>query len=263
MDKTLENVLKILTAGGSLVAGAFLTALRAQLATAKKKSWLYWIFYTLAVVVILASLIIGYSFREEIFPGNGYAIAVLLISCIFSLLLILITYRSTRIKNHYTLEQLNPVVNEFSTHAEKNNIKLLAGNLDFLGKSVSEIDQHPQFTCLKLANFREIQILCTKPVTNEDKIRYGKIVTDLPTTQLKYYRPLKADLRVRGRIKTLNNVTRLLIYSKVAPGKYQALELNTAENDGALYSHLWNLIWELADAPNGEQIAEYCRLYRG
>lgn len=53
----------------------------------------------------------------------------------------------------------------------------------------------------------------------------------------------------------------LLIYSKVQSGKYQALELNTAEKDGALYSHLWSLIWELADKPTLEQLSEYRNTY--
>lgn len=262
MDKALEDTLKIIMAAGSLTAGAFLTALCAHLASEKKKGWLHWAFYTLAAIVIVACVVIGYTYRSDIFFRNGYAITVLIIAFISSILLIFVTNKSTRNKNHYTLEKLNPIVNEFSTHADKSNIKLLAGNLDFFGKSVAEIDRHPQFTCLKQEGFQQIQVLCTQPITNEDKIRYGKIITDLPMVQLRYYRPLEADLKVRGRIKTLNNVTRLLIYSKVSQGKYQALEHNTAESEGALYSHLWNLIWELAEAPSAEQVTEYRRLYR-
>lgn len=45
-------------------------------------------------------------------------------------------------------------------------------------------------------------------------------------------------------------------------GVYEALELNTAETTGALYSHLWNLVWELADIPTLEQLNEYRNIYR-
>ena len=67
------------------------------------------------------------------------------------------------------------------------------------------------------------QILCTAPISFEDKKRYGKIITDFPAVELRFYEPLSADLKVRGRIKTLNNVTMLLIYSKVPSGKYHCL----------------------------------------
>ncbi|TDH18249.1 hypothetical protein EXU57_24025 [Segetibacter sp. 3557_3] len=261
-DTSLDNLLKILLAGGSLTAGAFLTALRAKLANTKKKNWLHISFYILATVIIIASIITGFVFRSEIAKPNWYAIAVLTIAIISSVLLLWVTRKFLAGKHQYTIEELNPVVNAFSKNADKGNIKLLAGNLDFFGKSLSEIDCHPQYICLKGEDFRQIQILCTEPVTNEDRMRYGKIITDFETVQLRYYRPSSADLKVRGRIKTLNNVARLLIYNKVTPGRYEALELNTAETDGALYSHLWGLIWEIAKEPTPTELAEYRHLYR-
>jgi|GEM_PF-1251842 len=261
-NTSFDDLLKVFLAGGSLTAGAFLTALRAKLANTKRKNWLHLSFYIIASLVLFGALIFLISYWERIREPHWFAIIVLASAVVFSIALIWVTKKFLAGKYQYTISELNPVVNSFSINADKHNIKLLAGNLDFLGKSVAEIDQHPQFLCLKAEGFQQIQILCTRPVSNEDKLRYGKIITDLPSIQLRYYKPIEADLKVRGRIKTLNNVTRLLIYSKVSPGRYEALGLNTAETDGALYTHLWNLIWELAESPSNEQLEEYKRFYR-
>lgn len=261
-DTSFDNFLKVLLAGSSLTAGAYLTALRAKLANTKKKNWLHLSFYITATLLLFGALIFSLTHWDKIKEPNWFAIIVLISAIVFSVALIWVTKKFLAGKYQYTISELNPVVNAFSSNADKHNIKLLAGNLDFFGKSVGEIDQHPQFLCLKAEGFQQIQILCTKPVSNEDKLRYGKIITDLPAIQLRYYKPVEADLKVRGRIKTLNNVTRLLIYTKVSPGRYEALELNTAENDGALYTHLWNLIWELAESPTEDQLKEYRRFYR-
>jgi hypothetical protein len=252
----------VLLAGGSLTAGAFLTALRAKLANTKQKNWLHVSFYIVSTIVIVGAITTILLFWKDITKPDWFAIIVLSIATISSLLLIWVTNRFLAGKHQYTIEELNPVVNAFSKNADKGNIKLLAGNLDFFGKSKREIDNHPQYQCLKEESFRQIQILCTEPISKEDKMRYGKLISDFPSVQLRYYKPPSADLKVRGRIKTINNVTRLLIYSKVTPGRYEALELNTAETDGAHYSHLWNLIWELADIPTPEQLREYTNIYR-
>lgn len=257
----LENLLKILLAGGSLTAGAFLTALRAKLANTKQKNWLHIVFYVVSGIVVLGVILTLLVFWKDILKPDWFAVIVLAIGLIFSVALIWVTNRFLTGKYQYTTDELDPVVNKFSRNADKDNIKLLAGKLDFFGTSAQEMNKHPQYKCLREMSFQAIQVLCKPPVQNEDKFRYGKILTDFPFIELRYYRPVHADLKVRGRIKTLNNVTRLLIYSKIEHEKYEALELNTADNDGALYTHLWNLIWGLADPPSSGQIAEYKSLY--
>jgi hypothetical protein len=258
---SLDNLLKILLAGGSLTGGAFLTALRAKLANTKKKNWLHLSFYVISCVVLLGALLTTIFEWNEIIKPDWYAIIVILIAIVFAILLIRVTNKFLTGKYQFTVAELDPVVNDFSRNADKGNIKLLAGNLDFFGKSWQQMDKHPQYMCLAEESFREIQILCTSPSSNNDKMRYGKILTDFPTVKIKYYQPANADLKVRGRIKTLNNVTHLLIYSKIVPGKYEALELDTANSNGALYSHLWELIWGTADTPTEAQLNEYKIVY--
>ena len=106
------------------------------------------------------------------------------------------------------------------------------------------------------------EILCIKPIKTEEKIRYGKILNDLPQVRFKYYNPPKADLNLRGRLKTLNNVTHLLMYNKIQSGIYEAVATDTANHSGALYNHIWNLIWDLAIEPTEQEINEYKLLFR-
>lgn len=200
-DKLLENLLKLLLAGGSLTAGAFLAALRAKLASTKEKTWLPVSFYVVSGIVILGTIITMILFYSHSTKPDWIAIIIMAYALVFSVLLIWGTYSFLPGKNQFTIKELNPVVNAFSKNADKGNIKLLAGNLDFFGKSETEIDCHPQYICLKEESFRQIQILCTEPISSEDKIRYGKIITDFPIAQLRYYKLLSADLKVRGRIK--------------------------------------------------------------
>lgn len=262
-NNLLENLLKLLLAGGSLTAGAFLAALRAKLASTKQKNLLHLGFYILSGIVIVGVLITMYLFCKGCLSRpDWYSITVMAFATISSLLLIWWTYKFLAGKHQYTTKELNPIVNAFSKNADKGNIKLLAGNLDFFGKSIKEIDLHPQYICLKEEAFRQIQILCTEPNSNDEKMRYGKIITDFSTVQLRYYMPLSADLNVRGRIKTLNNIVMLLIYKKVKSGIYEAIPLDTAETEGAHYNHLWNLIWELAYVPTQEQLDEYRNIYQ-
>lgn len=261
-DKNLENLLKIILAGGSLTAGAFLTALRSKLASSKKKNLLHVSFYLVAAFVIISVLVTSYMYKSIIFEPYWFAIIVMIVALVSSFALIWVTHRFLTWKSQYSSKELDPVVNKFSVNADKDNIKFLAGNLDFLGTSAQQIDSHLQYKCLREMSFSRIQVLCKPPISNEDKMRYGKIISDFPAIELRYYNPPIADLKVRGRIKTLNNVTRLLIYNKVLHDQYEALELDTAETDGARYTHLWNLIWEIASVPTPIQLNEYRNFYR-
>ncbi len=267
----LDDVLKLLLAGASLTAGAFFTALRAKITSTKYKNWLHTSFYVISAIIIIGAGSVIYSFWSEIFAkndempdskNNWFAVFVIALSITSSLALIWVTYKFLVGTYQYTVDKLNPIVNKFSENADKNNIKLLAGNLDFFGKSIPDIDKHPQYICLRKESFSRIQILCTPPNLNEDKMRYGKIISDLPTVELRYYKPTSADLNVRGRIKTLGGVPMLLIYNKIQSGLYEAIELNTAESQGAHYSSLWSLIWDLADSPTQEQLSEYKDIYQ-
>lgn len=148
-NESLENLLKILLAGGSLTAGAFLTALRAKLTNTKQKNWLHVSFYIVSVIVIAGAVITFFLFWKDIAKPNWFAIIVIFIAITSSLALVWVTFKFLAGKHQYTSKELDPVVNAFSKNADKGNIKLLAGNLDFFGKSEIEIDRHPQYICLR------------------------------------------------------------------------------------------------------------------
>jgi len=258
----LDDLLKVLLAGSSLAVGAGLTGLRAKLTTTKHKNWLHWVFYAISCLIILASLGALYAYSKEIAgpPINSFAWVIVCIAIISSFFLIVITNKLLVGKHQYKTSELDPVVNKFTRNADKRNIKLLAGDLDFWGSS-DQVDQNAQYVCLRQQKFKEIQILCIRPIANNSKMIYGKILSDFPQAVMRYYKPSQADLNVRGRIKTLNNVPRLLIYRKVADRLYEAVELDTADSDGAHYTLLWNLVWGIADELTPDEVIEYKQLY--
>jgi hypothetical protein len=162
-----------------------------------------------------------YMYWKEITgpSANLFAWLVAWIAVVSSIGLIVITEKLLVGKHEYKSDELDPVVNKFTINADKRNIKLLAGDLDFWG-SGHQMDQNEQYVCLRQQNFKEILILCIRPMTNRSKMIYGKILSDFPQAVMRYYKPSQADLNVRGRIKTLDNVTRLLIYRKVGDRLY-------------------------------------------
>ncbi|MDX2046614.1 MAG: hypothetical protein SFU87_07490 [Chitinophagaceae bacterium] len=268
---SLDTLTKILIAGASLCVGAYLTALRAKINSTKVKNNLHWAFYGVCAIVFLAAvgtLIICwneliYDPETQKVKFKWLEIGIIIICMISSFLLFLFTKKNLAGKHHYTIAELNPIVNSFTKNADKKNIKLLAGDINFFGNSPHEMENNSQYICLRGENFKKIQILCTAPKTNEEKIRYGKILNDFPHVELKYYKPPQADLMIRGRMKTLNNVPNLLIYNKVSSGIYEAIETNMGNSDGALYNHIWELIWNMAQDPSNDQINHYKQLFRG
>ncbi len=266
---TLDNLLKLLLAGASLCLGSYLTALRAKITSKKVKNKLHYVFYAVTGVFFIAAILALYFFWKDLFFENkifklNYFALFVIVACIAAtILLFRFTMKNLIGKHQYKTSELDPIVNKFTKNADKDNIRLLAGDINFFGNSPTEMNSNSQYDCLKKERFREIHILCWKPKNNDEKIRYGKIVNDFPQVKLKYYKPPKADLKIRGRLKTLNNVTHLLIYNKVQSGIYEALETDTANSNGAMYNHLWDLIWESAEEATQDELNEYSNLFRG
>ncbi|CAN5526045.1 hypothetical protein BH10BAC5_BH10BAC5_04580 [soil metagenome] len=263
-----DNLIKLLLVGFSLCLGSYLTALRNKISSIQIRNKMHFVFYILCVVIFVnASIAIIFYFKNVFYTGDKFqpdwfAVVVILFCFVSSVLLFNFTRKYLVGTHQYKSKDLDPIVNKFTRDADKKNIRLLAGDISFFGKYPRDIDNHSQFKCLKEQGFKEIQILCLEPTKNEEKIRYGKILHELPQIEFRYYHPAKADLLVRGRMKTLNNVTYLLIYNKIESGIYEAIETNTANLSGALYTHIWNLIWELAEIPSNTKLTEYTKLYK-
>lgn len=265
---TLDNALKLLLAGASLCLGSYLTALRAKITSNKVKSKLHYAFYAVTGIFFVSAItsIFYYwndlFFKDKIIKPNYFGLITIVCCIVATIILFLFTKKNLIGKYQYKTSELDPIVNKFTKNADKDNIRLLAGDINFFGNSPKEMDSNSQYSCLKEEAFREIQILCWKPKDTNEKIRYGKIINDFPQVKIKYYKPPKADLKIRGRLKTLNNVTHLLIYNKVQSGIYEALETDTANSSGAMYNHLWDLIWNSAEDATKDELQEYSDLFR-
>ena len=161
------------------------------------------------------------------------------------------------VKDVYETSELDPIVNRFTTIADKTSIRLFGGDLNFFGNTPEEMIQNNQYNHLKSLGFRSILIICESPKDNIQRIRYGQILIDLPNAELRFYNPESADLRIRGRMIEVNGVTKLLMYRKIKPKTYEAIERNSGESDGVLYTNIWNLIWSLANQPSNEDINDF------
>lgn len=258
----LNQFITILLVINSIALGTFFGILRNKILSLEDNNRFHYFFYSLPILAFIASTPFIIFFWNEIWQPNIYAVIVLSFTVVSSVLLTWLTKKYMVIKNIYKSKELDPIVNDFTNNADKHNIRLFGGDLDFFGKNPGEMDQHPQYISLKSMGFRQIEILCAEPSKNADKIRYGKIIHDMPEVELRFYHPQQADLFVRGRMKEVHGVKKLLIYTKINTGVYKALEIDTADSKGALYNNIWGLVWSLATVPTAERIDEYKLLFQ-
>lgn len=258
---TFEDFIKILLSGGSITLGAFLAAIRSKLSSSNESNnrWHY-VFYVLSLIVIGGAVYAVVRFRDIIFSPNWLAIIVIALSVISSLALMWFTWKHLIVKQEYSTSELDPIVNEFTKNADRNLIRLFGGDLNFFGNTPQLMDGNSQYNVLKSVGFKEVEILCEEPPNIQAKIRYGKIMNDMPNVAIKFYNPKNADLLIRGRMKTLQGVTHLLIYTKEKSGLYRALETDTSNANGALYNNIWNLAWSLARPLEPKERKEFTEL---
>lgn len=262
MDKNnlIDNLIKIILTCGSVSLGALLGVLRSKIFASKENNKLHYIFYGFSIISALTCLIVGIKYWNQI---DSFALGVLIATFVVSILLWLATNKYLFFKNIFNSTELDTPVNKFTSNADKNDIKLFGGDLNFFGNSPSEIDNNSQYTHLKSLAFKKVSILCETPHNQIQKIRYGKILHEMPYVELRFYEPETADLKVRGRIIQVQGVTKLLMYTKIKSGIYQSLETDTANSNGALYNNIWELAWALAQRPAKADLDSYIAIYTG
>lgn len=246
----------LLLAFTTISLGAFLGALGNKLVTHNSQTGWKWAFYVLGILSIIFSVICIIFIKPLELIDYAYLI-VLFTTGIF---LIIFTYKFLDRKYIYKTSELDPIVNSFTTTADTTEIKLFGGDLNFFGNSPTDMDLNNQYNHLKSIAFKKISILCEMPVDISTKVRYGKILHDMKNVELRFYNPNEADLRIRGRLKTFQGVEKLLIYSKIEPKKYHAIETDTANSNGALYNNIWKLAWSLASRLNSKEKSELINL---
>lgn len=259
----INNITTLLFCGASIAAGAFLGALRSKLFASKTENKFHYAFYAFGGITILGSVLAFTCNISEFIKPNWFAIMALLLALIFSIALLVFTKKYLIVKSIYNVNELTPIINKFTDQADKNEIKLYGGDLNFFGNSPADLDSNSQYSHLKSKEFKHIYILCEEPIDTITQLRYGKMYHDLLTVELRFYNPEKADLKVRGRIIKVQGSSRLLMYTKHTVGMYQALETDTSNSGGALYDNIWDLTWSMAKIPTTEQIQQYKSLYNG
>ncbi len=236
--------------------GTFLGALGNKLVTHDSQTRWKWAFYVLGILSLLFGMIY-LALAKSLVVVDYISLIFLFVA---GILLIVFTKKFLDKKFVYKTSELDPIVNSFTSLADTTEIKLFGGDLNFFGNSPSDMDRNSQYNHLKSIAFKKVSILCETPIDISTKVRYGKILHDLSTAELRFYNPDEADLRIRGRLKTLQGVEKLLIYSKIESNKYLTIETDTANSNGALYNNIWKLVWSLANKLKPKEKADLIKL---
>jgi len=201
MSMNFDDLNKIILSGASLCLGAFFGVLRSKLMATNEKNNFHIYFYIFSILVFTGSLLTLIINWKSIFKPDWFSIIIYLMALIGSVLLLWVTNKYLVKKDRYLTEELAPKMNEFTGNADKAQIKLICGDMDFFGSSISDIDRNVQYSYLKQQQFHNILILCRQPNNGEQRVRYGKILAELGNVEIRYYRPSpQADLSIRGRI---------------------------------------------------------------
>lgn len=248
----------ILLAVASICFGALLGVAGNKLIYSIENSWWRYLFYALGIITFIYGGALAWLMRTTILDFSRIDLYAVVLALASGILMIAFTKRNLEVKSIFTTNELDPIINDFTSKADKKEIKLFGGDLNFFGNAVSDMDSNKQYTHLRAQHFNHILILCESPKGKvETKIRYGKILKDMPNTELRFYNPDRADLKVRGRIIETQEGPRLLMYTKVKSRVYRALETDIANSNGVLYNNIWNLVWELAHKPDQSELDSY------
>ncbi len=255
----METLTQYLLVIAGISFGAFFGSLGSKLVSIEYRTNWKWAFYIWGSLVVVGPLI--YLLVDKL-DGNIIDYITIILSIISGALLIVFTRIKLDKKYIYKSSELDPIINKFTSLADRSEIRLFGGDLNFFGNAPSEMDGNTQYNYLKSLDFKKTLILCEEPRNSATKIRYGKICSELKGVELRFYRPEEADLMIRGRMKTVQGVERLLIYNKMKSATYQTIETDTANSNGALYNNIWKLVWSLATKLSQSQKDEYIKLFR-
>lgn len=254
-----SEILGLLTACALFVLGGFLGILGNWLISTQKQEGWTWVFYISSGLFLILVFVLPVLFWNEV--NNWLGISSLITLLFGACGTIVFIKKKIHTKNVYSTDEAGPKINEFTELADTNEIKLFGGDLNFFGKSQSEINSNSQYIKLRTKEFSRINIICEEPRSLETRLRYGKILTDLPQTELRFYNPEHADLRIRGRIAKVSGSSRLLMFSKLKPKTYQIIQTDTSNSSGAMYENIWKLVWDLATKPTEKEISSFKKLY--
>lgn len=256
------NDISLLTTIGSVCLGTFLGLVGNALSISRdQKGWKIAL-YILGCLTLTYAMTYGIVNRHIMTDFSSSQLYIVIGSFVSGAVIIFFTKAKLDVKSVFTTAELNPIVNSFTEKADRKEIKLFGGDLNFFGNSKKEMEQNPQYTHLRGLSFSRVLVLCESPKDIDDEVRYGKILTDMPQAELRFYKPAEADLKVRGRIIEVQGISKLLMYNKIKSKTYEAIETDRANAKGELYHNIWELVWSLAIKPTEGEIDSYKKLIK-
>src|SRR5258708_3623821 len=135
---TTQDLNYILSIGISASIGATLGILRSKIFASKIRNVLYIIFYIFSCLLLLFAIYAACVAWSE-------SITIIIASILSSLGLAATTYFFLVIKDTYKTSELSPIVNRWTAKADKAEIKLFGGDLDFFGRTPGEMAGNSQY----------------------------------------------------------------------------------------------------------------------
>jgi len=186
----LDDFIKIITIFPSLAIGMTFGILRSKFFASKYSEGLYKIFIGFSIFLLLISLGGMCYYWSELVNNEVevkyFEFVILSLGVICSPILFLVTRKYLFEKNIFKTSELDPIINKFTSDADKNKIKLFGGDLNFFGNTPSEMNSNSQYIHLRSSNFKRVLILCESPKNKIQKIRYDKILSDISGAELRF-----------------------------------------------------------------------------
>jgi hypothetical protein len=128
-------------AGGSIGLGAVYGGLRSKIFASKTRSRLHYPYYVLSVGLFLVAGYAAIKYKKELFSSNDkFAIFIWSGAILVAIGLFFVTKMYLVLKDIYKTSELDPIVNNFTASANKDEIKLF-GRFKFPWKQPARYGQ--------------------------------------------------------------------------------------------------------------------------
>lgn len=257
MDTTLTNLFLLLAGVFFGLLGNIMTSRNSNL------KWIPLLFYSLGGLICLYSLYLIFSNWN--LPDNSKISNGFLGIFISILYIVAVYYILNQKEKLYTPFELDPFIRKFTENSKVDTLKMIAGDLNFFGDNLDEMNNNEQFKQLTKLGFNKVQILCKKPNLNslQSIQRYGKVLFDIENVELRFYTDTVQDIKLRGRFaKYSPSVDAMSIYERINATHYRVIESNINNYDCALFIRIFKLTWANAEIPSQNDINDWVNQYK-
>lgn len=232
------------------------------------------VYGTMSVFIIIEVLILIFFFFKIGSPsfGNLKNVFLGLIPVLFCIITA-ITMKSESTTLILSQTQLEKKINDF-TSCGMSPLGMIVGDMDFFGyvcdsspkkkkrkkNGKNNILTNAQIATLQENNIDNIQIVCKKPKTQEDRHRIGYLLSVFSEKlEIKFFDEQKFPIpKMRGRIMYKQNMQVVVITRKIKKGsEYEYCEHKADSLPGGLFADLWNTVWPCST--NDQNILNRCK----